>query len=145
VVRYFIGGMAFLIGALSVLQPPINAALAKRGGPYAAVTISFLVGTALLLLATAFTGGLHVDAVRGAPWWQFAGGAVGAVFVFGTVVLVPRLGATGLLAAVAGGQLAGSLVIDHLGMFGLPRVAPTPWRLAGLALLIAGGILMVKR
>lgn len=144
-IRYLIGSLAFAAGMLGALQPPINAALARHGGPYAATTISFLVGTLAMLLVTLLSGTLSLSALRTASSWEYTGGLIGALFVFATVVLVPRLGASGLIAAIIGGQLAGSIIIDHLGLFGLQRVAPTPSRLLGLALLVAGGLLVVRR
>jgi bacterial/archaeal transporter family-2 protein len=144
-IRYVIGATAFLIGTVAAMQPPINAALARHGGPYIAATVSFLVGTLALLGVTLLSGSSGAGQIRSAPLWQYSGGLIGAVFVFGTIVLVPRLGATGLIAGIIGGQLAGSVLIDHFGLFGLPHVPPSPTRLLGLALLVVGGILVVHR
>jgi bacterial/archaeal transporter family-2 protein len=145
VIRYVIGAIAFGIGAFGAMQPPINAALARHTGPFLAGTVTFLVGTLALLAVTLVTGRGEWSELRGAPAWQYTGGLIGAIFVFGTIVLVPRLGATGLIAGIIGGQLAGSLIIDHWGLFGLPQVAVSPLRLLGLALLVVGGVLTVTR
>ncbi|MGH2676217.1 MAG: DMT family transporter [Actinomycetota bacterium] len=43
------------------------------------------------------------------------------------------------------GQLAASLLIDSMGLFGMDRVPVSATRLAGLALLLAGGLLVLRR
>jgi transporter family-2 protein len=136
----------FALGVLASLQPPVNAALARRTGALPATSVSFIVGTLALVLVTVAlgqTGGFSF--VRGAPLWQLCGGLIGAVFVFGTVVLIPRLGAAGVIAAMIAGQLAGGMLIDRLGLFGLSPVGFTPFRVVGLVLLIGGGLLIVHR
>jgi uncharacterized membrane protein YdcZ (DUF606 family) len=50
-----------------------------------------------------------------------------------------------MIAALMGGQIAGSILLDHFGVFGLTKVAPTPARLLGLAFLVVGGVLSVRR
>jgi transporter family-2 protein len=137
--------MAFVVGLLAAMQPPINAALARRGGPFSAATVSFMVGTLALLLITFLVERPNFSGLRSAPTWQYTGGFLGAIFVFSTILLVPRLGATGMIAALVGGQIAGSILLDHFGLFGLARVAPTPARLLGLAFLVLGGLLSVRR
>ena len=146
--RLVLGGLMSVVGAISTLQPPINAALARRTGPLPASTISFLVGTlillALSLVLKPLLGG-DFSAVRGAPWWQLTGGLIGALFVTSTIILVPRLGAAALVAGTIAGQLAGGVLIDYLGLFGLPRVPVAGSRLVGLVLLVVGGMLAVRR
>jgi transporter family-2 protein len=113
-----------------------------------ASTISFVVGTLVLLaLSLALRPALGGDfsAARGAPWWQLTGGLIGAMFVTTTVLLIPRLGATALVAGTIAGQLVGGVLIDYLGLFGLTRVPVTGYRLLGLALLVIGGMLTIKR
>jgi len=144
-VRYLLGAVMFVIGAVSAMQPPVNAALGRRTGALEASTVSFAVGTiALLALVVLMRDGSLREAV-GAPWWQLTGGLMGALFVTSAVILVPRLGATGVVAGSVAGQLAGGLLIDQLGLFGLTRQGLTPVRLAGVVLLALGGMLIVRR
>ena len=144
--RLLLGGMMVAVGVLAAMQPPINAALARRTGPLPATTVSFIVGALALFILTLLmreTGGF--GGVREVPWWQLSGGLIGAVFVFATVVMIPRLGAAGVVAALVTGQLAGGMMIDRLGLFGLPQTALSPVRLAGLVLLLVGGLLVIQR
>ena len=81
-------------------------------------------------------------AARGAPWWNWIGGPMGALIVLSGAALAPRLGAAAFIAAVVGGQLACSLVLDHFGLMDLPRQVVTPGRLLGVLLVFAGVVLV---
>jgi bacterial/archaeal transporter family-2 protein len=143
--RYLLGAVTFVAGAVAALQPPINASLARRTGSLEAATISFAVGFVIILVLALLVGRGSFVAAKAAPWWQFAGGLIGATFVFFNLVLVTNLGAAGLLAGSIAGQLAGGLAIDHFGLFGLPANPVTTVRVLGVALLVAGAALVLKR
>ena len=145
ITRYVLGAAMVLAGVAAAMQPPINAALAKRTGGLESATISFAVGTLILLVFALVLGNGSLLSLRGAPAWQWTGGLLGALFVWSTIVMVPRLGAAGLVASVIAGQLVGGLIIDRFGLFGLPQTSISWTRIAGVALLLAGGALVVRR
>jgi bacterial/archaeal transporter family-2 protein len=134
-------------GALVGMQAPINSRLGKAVGTIQAATFSFLVGTvALLLLASFWNGGLgNLSRVGHAPWWALIGGLLGAVYVSVALVAVRTLGASGLTAVVITGQLAISIVIDRFGLLGIAKQHIGASRIIGLALLIAGFLLVVRK
>jgi transporter family-2 protein len=134
-------------GALVGMQAPINSRLGKAVGTIQAATFSFLVGTvALLLLASFWNGGLgNLSRVGQAPWWALIGGLLGAVYVSVALVAVRTLGASGLTAVVITGQLAISIVIDRFGLLGIAKQHIDASRIIGLALLIAGFLLVVRK
>jgi transporter family-2 protein len=144
-------GLAVLLGVgagcLVGLQAPINSRLGRAMGDVQAATFSFLVGTAVLVLVAAFVrGGLgNLGHAGRAPWWALVGGLLGAVFVTVALVTVRTLGASGLTAAVIAGQLAISVVIDRFGLLGVARQQIGVQRVAGLVLLLAGVLLVVRR
>ena len=76
------------------------------------------------------------------PWWQWTGGLFGALFIGLAIVLIPQLGAAAFIALLIGGQMLASLAFDHFGVFGLEQRPIDGWRLAGVALLIAGVVLI---
>ena len=141
-------GIALLLsafaGALVAMQPPINSKLGGAVGTFAAATISFLVGTAVLFVVAVLSGGTHLDGLRGIPWWYFAGGLIGAVFVASSLVTVRTLGAGGVVAATIAGQLTGSVVIDQFGLLGLDKQPLNVAQAAGIVLLAAGVFLIVR-
>jgi bacterial/archaeal transporter family-2 protein len=132
-------------GGLIALQAPINAGLGKATGDLAAALISFLVGTAALLLIVVVSGkagGLsHATDVR---WYYLVGGLLGAIYVANALVAVSSIGAGGVAAATVAGQLTASVVADRLGILGLEQVALTPLRILGVALLLVGTVLVVR-
>jgi transporter family-2 protein len=90
------------------------------------------------------SGGTHLGGLRGVPWWYFAGGLIGAVFVASSLVTVRTLGAGGVVAATIAGQLTGSVVIDHFGLLGLSKQPLSAVRVIGIALLAVGVFLIVR-
>jgi transporter family-2 protein len=134
-------------GCLVGMQAPINSRLGKTVGSLQAATFSFLVGTAVLLAITLFvSGGLGaLGNVGRAPWWALVGGLLGAVYVSVALVAVRTLGASGLTAVVIAGQLAISVVIDRFGLLGVARAPVGAQRIAGLVLLVAGVVLVVRK
>ncbi|NLE73089.1 MAG: DMT family transporter [Actinobacteria bacterium] len=127
------------------MQPPINAQLALRSAGLTAALISFAVGTVFLLILTLTTGSLTSVSLSGAPWWLFAGGLMGVGLVYAGLRLVPILGVAALTAATVAGQLAGGLLIDRLGLFGVTQIPLSTTRLFGVLLLIIGVVLVLRR
>jgi transporter family-2 protein len=126
------------------LQAPTNALLARAvGSPVNAAFVSFAVG-AIVLLVAAFLLGVRPApaAVRALPWYAWAGGAYGAIFVALAAFAAPRIGVTSYLTVAIAGQLAMALLIDRIGAFGLDKVELSASRLIGVALVLAGALLV---
>lgn len=133
-------------GAFTALQGPTNARLAGAvASPVNAALISFAVGTLVLAaLAAALRTAPDMAATRALPFWAWLGGAYGAVFVVAAAFAVPRLGVASTITLMIAGQLALSLVLDHFGWLGVPRQPLSLTRVAGVALVLAG-VLLVRR
>ena len=138
--------LALFAGILIAVQAPTNAILAKASGsPVVAAFISFFVGTvALGALAAATSGRVFAPELRDVPWYAWVGGLYGAVFVAVAAFAAPRIGVGVLLTAAIGGQLLAALILDHYGFFGLPRQPVNLTRIAGVALVLAGAVLVRK-
>jgi transporter family-2 protein len=85
-----------------------------------------------------------VAAARGLPWYAWVGGLYGAIFVVAAAWGVPRLGVALTITLMVAGQLLIGLILDHFGAFGTPQHPISPGRLAGIALVLVG-VLMVRR
>ena len=135
-----------LAGALVAMQAPINSTLGKNVGTFAAATISFATGTFVLVaICVTVGGGLgDVGNARDLPWYYLIGGVLGAAYVTTALVTVRELGASGVTASVISGQLGTSVILDRLGVLGLPEKAVTVPRVIGVALLAAGVFLVVR-
>ena len=130
-------------GGLIALQAPINAGLGKATGNLTAALVSFLVGTAALAVIVAFAGqGGGIGSVFDVRWYYLLGGLLGAIYVANALVAVSTIGAGGVAAATIFGQLTASVVIDRLGILGLDQVPLSPERVIGVALLLAGTVLV---
>ena len=136
--------LAALAGLALAVQAAVNARLREGvGDPYWATAIQSIVG--LLALGAALVvvrPAVSVAAIARAPWWAMVGGPLGVVFLLLSVVLLPRLGVTLLLAGVIVGQLLGGLLLDHYGWLGVSVQPVSIWRLAGVVLLVAGATLI---
>ena len=139
IVLMVVGGVAMAI------QPTLNARLAEKAGFLQAATISFAVGTLVLLLISLSSGQGSFRRVVDADWWQLTGGLFGAFFVTMMILGVPRIGTTAVLALTIVSQLTAGLVMDHYGLLGM-RVIPIDFkRICGVALLLAGVFLICRR
>lgn len=138
----FYAALIAIGGAAVAVQAPINGALGRSlASPLAAATVSFGVGFLALLALSVATGDGAVARALGAPYWQLAGGLLGAFYIWTMVTGVSSLGAVTAIAALVFGQLVAALILDHLGAFGLAAQAISPTRLAAVALVGAGLIL----
>ena len=132
-------------GGLVAMQAPINSKLGKTVGTFAAASISFIIGTLVLVAITALSGAeVKLGSASGLAWYYFTGGLLGAAYVTTVLVSVRTLGAGGVTAATIAGQLSTAVVLDRAGAFGLTQKPVTLGRLIGVALLAAGVFLIVR-
>lgn len=137
--------LALLIGVAIALQGTVNGALAERIGLPAAVFVNALI---TLLGAAAWwlwAGRPAVWARRAdVPAYLWLGGLFGLVIIGGAAYAFPRLGAGATLALVVLAQLVAAVALDRAGWTG--RELPlTATRIAGVAMLIVGAWLVVRR
>jgi len=139
--------LAVFVGLLLPVQTGVNAQLhTSLGHPIATALVSFGVGVVGLLVAVL---GLRIpvplaDAWSQSAWWQWSGGILGAIYIALVVVLAPRLGAGTTIAAVVGGQMVASLMLDHFGWIGFPEHPISGLRLLGAGLVILG-VALIQR
>lgn len=137
--------LALVAGAALPFQAAINAVLGRgTGNPLWASAISFTVGliAVLLVCALARAPWPALPAMGALPWWAWTGGALGALYVASSIIVIPKLGAATLVALVVAGQMLASLLLDHFGAFGLPQQGISAGRILGALMLIAGVVLI---
>jgi len=111
---------------------------------YASI-VSFVTGLIALVLYAFLTrmpfGNLREGLTL--PWYYWIGGVLGAVYVYGLIVLTPRLGVALTFGLTVAAQMTFSLVMDHYGWLDVP-VSPISWpRVLGV-LLIIGGVVLIR-
>jgi len=132
-------------GACVAIQPSINARLAQKIGLVESATVSFLVGSAALLVLALIAGRGDFRSLSQARSWELTGGLYGAFFVTMTILAVPRIGTTATLALTIAAQLTAGLLMDHYGVLGMRGIPLDFRRLLGVALLLLGTALILKR
>jgi transporter family-2 protein len=141
--------LGLFAGAALPVQAAVNAQLrANLQAPLAVGLISFVVATLAIavvlgvLLAAKATPVPTLQPLARMPWWGWLGGACAVVYVTGTFMLIPEIGAATTVALTVTGQQLASAVIDGRGLFRMPQRTLAPSRLAGVVLLIAGSALI---
>ena len=81
-----------------------------------------------------------LNALAAAPKTIWIGGLIATVYILAIVILTPKLGVGLTTSLILVGQLITAIALDHFGVFGTPQHQITLWRVAGLAMMIAGVI-----
>jgi transporter family-2 protein len=139
--------VTLLVGAGLVVQIGLNMAVARAvGSATAAAMANFLVGSVVLLVLFVLLrqDWPTRDQLGAVPWWAWAGGFFGAMYVASVTLNGPRLGAVLLLALTVTGQMVASLVVDHYGLLGFAQQPISLTRVLGVGLLAAGVYLIVR-
>ena len=134
--------IALVAGVALATQSAINTQLAKAmsGEAVIATFISFAVGTIVLFFIAWVKTDLwgNLSTVPSQPWWKLIGGVLGAVVVFTTVLLAPKLGITAMLFFIIVGQLITATTIDHFGLIGMPIREVNITKFIGLIIVAFG-------
>ena len=134
--------IALAAGVALATQSAINTQLAKAmsGEAVIATFISFAVGAIVLFFIAWIKTDLwgNLSTVPSQPWWKLIGGILGAVVVFTTVLLAPKLGITAMLFFIIVGQLITAATIDHFGLIGMPIREVNITKFIGLIIVAFG-------
>ena len=137
--------VALLTGAAIAVQALANTRLSVAlGAPMWGAIGQFVVGLLLLIVVAVVVRQppATMNGLTRMPLWAWVGGGVGALFIFVSIVLTPRLGTALTLATITVGQLLAALVLDHYGLLGAPVVRLSLPRVLGAVCLLVGIVLM---
>ncbi len=131
-----------LVGVLLAQQAPLNRGLSRATGAVPAAFVNFAVGLALIFVACLLAGQLGGLGRIGPDWWHALGGLCGASYVLVGLLVVRRIGASGVAAGTVTGQLFSSVAIDAGGLLGIEQRS-LEWRvLLGAAAVLLGTYLV---
>lgn len=132
-------------GAGLVLQQALNADLRVSLNSAAWAGLISYIGGTLCMIALIFfmrDGVPNAAVVARSSWFSWTGGLFGAVYIALGIFLLQQLGAATFISLLVAGQMIGSLLFDHFGLFGIPQHPIDLTRLAGAGLLVAGVVLI---
>lgn len=133
-----------LAGMLSAMQSPTNASLARIIGNWEGTFVSFIAGSIVLLPVALFADKGKFLKMRGVGIkpWMMTGGFYGVTGIFLSLLTITRLGAALQVACIMIGQLSCGLIIDTFGLLHTTRVKINLLRIAGIAMITVGVILV---
>lgn len=134
--------LAVLAGALLPIQLLVNSSLAQASGSAIYAAMVSMAGGTLLLLLTGRARGFSFATVRSAPPFIWLGGFWGSIYILTSIVVTRNLGTAWTVVLLIATQTVLSLLIDHFGLFGLPK-KPFDFK-RGLAALLLVAAVYVK-
>lgn len=143
---YFIA--AFAAGCVLALLTHLNGLLGFYTNAMFASWTAHATGTvvsiALLALLGLRKGAVPGEAKPGIPWWAYLGGVFGAATVVcASLAVNSPLALSGTIAIGLASQVLFSLAADYWGFFGLPSRKLDRRDLMVVALILAGGLLVI--
>jgi transporter family-2 protein len=141
--------LAVAAGAVLPIQGAVNGLLqSELQAPSAVALTSFAVATlsmgAVLALAISYGGAARPSLARlpMMPWWGWLGGVAGAVYVTTMFTAMSAIGAAATVGFTVAGQQIASVFVDRYALLRLPRRDISRLRLAGVAVLLAGVVVI---
>ena len=133
------GVILFIAGAGIPLMAALNAGLGVRlGNPIPAAFVLFLLAlaiTAVLALTNPLPSKAEIIAV---PAHYYLGGVFVAFYVLSITWIAPNIGLGNAIFFILFGQLVAAAVIDHFGLFNVPKAPITTARIVGVGLMVIG-------
>ncbi|AWF81411.1 hypothetical protein BTJ40_11600 [Microbulbifer sp. A4B17] len=118
----------------------------KLGSSALATTLLFLVGLVISVAYLLKTEGLPSAVFsKDIAWYFYLGGILVAFYILSVTWVSPRYGVGNAVSFVLLGQLLAISVIDHFGLLGAQQTSLDTKRLIGLAMMVVGVLLVVKR
>lgn len=130
---------------------PIMAALNSHlatmlHSPALATSILFMVATVVSLAYLFLSGGIPKSPIKEPiPIFFYLGGLLVIFYILNMTWVAPKFGVGNAISMVLLGQLASMAIIDHYGLLGALKHTISIQRLAGLAFMMFGVYLIVRR
>jgi transporter family-2 protein len=133
-------------GAAMAIQGTINAALGKVIGVWESTFVVHVVGAVIIavLLFGFRIGQGNWQLLPEAPWYNYVGGALNVLIIFGVVYCIPKVGVGNATAAIVTLQILTAVAIDHFGVFGMEKITCHWSDLVGVVLLGVGAKILLR-
>lgn len=134
--------LAFSAGLIGAVQSSLNAWIGKEQGMFVmimGVSLIQVLGASVMLRFYGFPS----FSLQGASLIAIAG-IMGITLMFGVSFAIGNLGALPASVLVIVGQILAAAVVNHYGLFGLPRAPFSMQKLFAVAVIAFGVYLMLK-
>lgn len=139
-------GLTIGLGAVIAVHLAMNARAGELvGSPRTGNAVFWIVG-ALTGLAIWLSSGELATLPKALeiPAWLWLAGAMGAALVLGISYAMPRLGVGPTTVGLLFGQLATGMLLSHFGWLSAEAIPLNAAKLAGVAAMAAGVVLVVR-
>ncbi|MCI8430801.1 MAG: DMT family transporter [Lachnospiraceae bacterium] len=133
--------LVLLAGILQSAMMSFNGLLAESVSLWGVSLVVHASGGILLVLYILLVVREKIT-FRGMPWYLYSAGFFGVLLVSVSSWCVGILGAAVTTCLSVAGQLCMSAVIDHYGLFHVPRIPFSPRRIPCFLMILAGIILL---
>lgn len=133
--------LVLLAGILQSAMMSFNGLLAESVSLWGVSLVVHASGGILLILYILLAVRKKVT-LRGMPWYLYSAGFFGVLLVSVSSWCVGILGAAVTTCLSVAGQLCMSAVIDHYGMFHVPKIPFSPKRIPCFLMILAGILLL---
>jgi transporter family-2 protein len=146
-VNGFAVGLAVVAGLAGSIQVAVMSRFGERVGvlgalAFATALTALAAGVVLLLAKRSLDG--YAAAAR-QPVWLWSAALMSLLVVLAITYSGSRIGTATTVGILIAGQLAMGALIDRYGLFGSEQIPLTWPRSLGIALLVAGAVLSLKR
>lgn len=133
---------AVIAGAAMSLQGVMNTRLGEKVGVLETNALVQGVGFVLALVIAGIVGKGNIRLIGQAPWYSWLGGVIAPIITVTVMLSIKGLSPTVAISAILLAQLTVAALIDAFGWLGAERVPFTWQKYTGVALMVAGVILM---
>ena len=127
-------------GAIVGVQRALNGQINEHSQQsFTTSLVNFTTGTVFLLILIVvglILDGNELSALPSGPWWIYAGGIIGVIYIAFTSTIVQHLGVLTFTLFSVGGQLVASLVIDLISP--TDGVSVSAYLVTGIVMTYAG-------
>jgi transporter family-2 protein len=143
-ISFWIVLLVFLGGVGVAVQGPWASMMTQRMGRWESSLIIHLGGAILSALLLLLARNNALSQWQTVPKYALLGGAFGVFIIFAVSYSIPRIGATSTITILVIAQLVTGLVLDHFGLFELPRYPINLYRIVGCVVLGIGAWLVTR-
>ncbi|MDU1602452.1 MULTISPECIES: DMT family transporter [Clostridium] len=133
--------LSLLIGILIAIMVAFNGELSNGIGNYSSLIVIHILGYALLVFLMLYKK-IKIPFKMTLPLWLYSAGAIGVATVLINNITYSSIGVSLPVALGLLGQSLTSIVFDHYGLLGMPKIEFNKKKLIGIIVIIIGVCIM---